>query len=127
MSADGVRVDLKIRGGAAPSKSEKIRGFPDFRGIRVPAVSKTARRKAVLRSVLEGNGKKKLVVNDRLYGFSLWFARLHFITPRHSSPVGFAWLRPRLAKAKKNPAKLPDFLKTGGASTLKTNSSWFTT
>jgi len=38
--------------------------------------------------------------------YNIWIARLHLlaqITPRQSSPAGFACLRRWLAKAKKNP------------------------
>jgi hypothetical protein len=55
----GWRVSSKSEGVKSPSKSEKVRGFPDFRGNRVFAVSKTARQIACLRSIFEGKRQEK--------------------------------------------------------------------
>ena len=54
----GVRVELKNRD-QDPSKSEKVRGFPDFRGSLVFAVSKTALQQVRLRLIFEGKRQEK--------------------------------------------------------------------
>jgi hypothetical protein len=55
----GRRVSSKSEGVKSPSKSEKVRGFPDFRDRGGFHVSKTARHPAGLRSILRRKGKKK--------------------------------------------------------------------
>ena len=61
-------------------------------------------------------------IEKATYGGTALRLRLAPAAQVSASPLTF-WLRRRLAKAKKNPVERPDFLKTGGASMLKTNCS----
>ena len=55
----GWKVSSKSEGVKSPSEAVKVRGFADFRGIRVFAISQTARQKSDLRSNSGLNGNKK--------------------------------------------------------------------
>ena len=73
--------------------------------------------------------RRKNREKERVYHCSPCFARLHLLTqisPWQSSPAGFAWLR-MACQGEKKSGRRPDFLKTGGASTLKTNCPYLQT
>ena len=55
----GWKLSSKSEGVKSPSKSENLRGFPDFRGSLVFAVSQIARQRDDLRSILGRKGNKK--------------------------------------------------------------------